>query len=312
MPRGSRLKFLGDRGVYHVLSQTVRQAPLFDSDERKEWIYKHVVWLSGIFYVDVHAIAVMSNHYHLVLRVEKPTPNERDIQSRFEDYQKARRHQRRWGSWLLDEWVRKLTDLSWFMKLLNEDIARYINRLDGKRGHVMGDRYRSILIEDGIGVLQCMAYAELNCVRAGLCDSPLEYRFCSAGRYHQGGPEHAGVTFPNLKTFSFLGSPVAQQKAFALFVDHLARTYKGQDAVFPKEYGGIEKLVDDTSIEDFADLVFHRTAWADHSLILGGEAFCRDMIDQFGLQPLSYGDPTPFRLTGALCNAHRRAGRHSS
>ncbi len=125
-----------------------------------------------------------------------------------------------------------------------------------------------------------------------------------------GGPKQAGVTFPALNSFAFLKSRSRQQKAFALFVDHLAREFKGKETQFPKDYGDIEKLVNDTSIKEFIDLVFRRTAWAANSLILGSEAFCRKMINHFGLQPLTYGNPMPFRLSGVLCNAHRRAGPH--
>jgi hypothetical protein len=52
------------------------------------------------------------------------------------------------------EWYEKLTDLSCFVKILNQDIARYTNALDGKRGHVIGERFKSVLIEDGVGLLQ--------------------------------------------------------------------------------------------------------------------------------------------------------------
>ncbi len=119
------------------------------------------------------------------------------------------------------------------------------------------------------------------------------------------------MTFPNLNSFAFLGSRMKQQKAFAAFVDHLAREFNGQDIEFPKEYGEIEKLVNDTSVKEFMDLVFRRTTWAANSLILGSEAFCRNMIDQFKLQPMTFGNPTPFRLSSALCNGHQRAGPHA-
>ncbi len=53
------MKVFSDRGYYHVMGRTVRQAFLFDSDVRKEWIYRHIVWLSEIYYVDLHSVAIL-------------------------------------------------------------------------------------------------------------------------------------------------------------------------------------------------------------------------------------------------------------
>ena len=311
MPRGRRLKLERDGSTYHVMARTARQEFVFTADSIKEWMYRRMVWLSSIYYVELHAVTIMDNHYHLVLSVRKPSPDERDVRSRFEAFQKSKRHPRKWGEWLFDEWYAKLTDLSCFMQELNGSMARHINRLDGKRGHLWGERFKSVLIEDGVGLLQCMSYVELNCVRAEICEKPSDYRFCSVGRFVQGGRKAAGVVFPALKGFDFLKTTARQQRGFALFVDHLAARCAGEAGSYPVVMAEIEQLVDSMDIKAFIDLALKRTGWAAHSLILGGEVFCREMIARFGLQPFGRESPAPFRLTPALCNAHMRDGPHA-
>jgi putative transposase len=311
VPRGRRLKMASDGSSYHVMARTARQEFAFTADAIKEWMYRHMVWLSSIYYVEFHAITIMDNHYHLVLSVRKPPVDERDVRARFETFQKSKRHPTKWGEWLLDEWYAKLTDLSCFMQELNRSMACHVNRLDGKRGHLWGERFKSVLIEDGIGMLQCLAYVELNCVRAGICEKPSDYRFCSVGRFVQGGRKAAGVTFPSLKGFEFLQSAARQQRAFALFVDSLALREAGKEGTYPVAMAEIKELVEKIDIKDFADLALRRTRWAANSLILGSEAFCREMIGRFGLQPLGREHPVPFQLTSVLCNGHMRAGPHA-
>ena len=37
-------------------------------DHRKRWLEKRVFELAEIFFVDLYGYAIMSNHYHLVIR----------------------------------------------------------------------------------------------------------------------------------------------------------------------------------------------------------------------------------------------------
>jgi hypothetical protein len=66
----------------------------------------------------------------------------------------------------------RLSDLSWFMKCLNEPVARMANKEDGCRGHFWEARFTSDALRAEQALLTCMAYVDLNPVRAGIAATP--------------------------------------------------------------------------------------------------------------------------------------------
>ena len=140
---------------YHVVSRCVRRAYLcgFDShsgrnfEHRRGWIVERLRQLATVFAIDVAAYAVMSNHFHLVVRVdaERALGWDRDeVLRRWtqlftgpELVQRYRAHPEGLCAAELarvDLWVtayrERLMDLSWFMRVLNESIARQANAED--------------------------------------------------------------------------------------------------------------------------------------------------------------------------------------
>ena len=138
-------------GVYHCTSRCVRRAFLcgFDKetkrkfDHRKEWIVDRLQLLASITAIEVCDYAIMSNHYHVILRTRP------DIARNWSDEDVARR-------WILlrrsgrdvhfvytdgievdeaeikmitadqakvAEYRRRLTSISWFMAQVNEPVT---------------------------------------------------------------------------------------------------------------------------------------------------------------------------------------------
>jgi len=69
------------------------------------------------------------------------------------------------------------------MKDLKQGFSRWYNKSRGRRGFFCGEWFKSVLLEEGETRIQCLAYIDLNAVRAGIVGRPEEYRWCSLG-YH--------------------------------------------------------------------------------------------------------------------------------
>ncbi len=188
---------------YHCVSRCVRRAFLCGEDShsgvsyehRRGWIRERLFHLAEVFAIDVAAYAVMSNHYHLVLAVDSA-----EAQSWNADEVIARWHRLFSGNLLsqryaageslltaersalntfVESWRERLTEISWFMRCLNEDIARKANAEDGCTGRFWEGRFKSQALLDEKALAACLAYVDLNPVRAMISDTPEASDFTS-------------------------------------------------------------------------------------------------------------------------------------
>jgi len=72
-------------------------------------------------------------------------------------------------------------DLSEFMRSLLQRYTRWFNKRQGVRGTLWEDRFHSVIVQSGLASRTMAAYIDLNPVRAGICQDPADYRWCSYG-----------------------------------------------------------------------------------------------------------------------------------
>jgi REP element-mobilizing transposase RayT len=193
-PRSSLIS-LSDTPWYHVVNRCVRRAFLCghdaatggNFDHRRGWIETRIRELASVFTIDVAAYAVMSNHYHAVLRVDAARAEalgDDEVLRRWTQlFTGPVLVQRHLGGVPLGEAERlkvgefaalyrqRLADVSWFMRVLNETIARQANAEDGCTGRFWEGRFKSQALLDEQALLAAMAYVDLNPIRAGMAES---------------------------------------------------------------------------------------------------------------------------------------------
>lgn len=179
---------------YHLINRCVRKSFLtgFDASSGKDysyrrgWILERIKHLSEAFAIDVAAYAIMSNHYHLVVKVDIKKANSWSIAEVVERWKRVCKS----PGWvarckkedLADQelkqyidiikcWRQRLYDISWFMKTLNEYISRRANDEDNCRGHFWESRFKSQALLDSTAILSCVMYVDLNPIRAGMAGS---------------------------------------------------------------------------------------------------------------------------------------------
>jgi hypothetical protein len=182
--------------IVHVMNRTVRRCFLLGDDpvtgknydHRKAWMEDELQHLALYFGCDLLCYSILSNHFHLILR-SRP-----DVVATWDDAEVARRWmmlcpKRRTSDRqpaeptpgelqtilsnpaTLREIRTRLSDISWWMRLLCQKIGRWANREDGELGKFWQARYRAVRLLDEAAILACAAYVDLNPIRAALAES---------------------------------------------------------------------------------------------------------------------------------------------
>ncbi|WP_111979584.1 transposase [Algibacillus agarilyticus] len=194
---------LDDTAYYHCVSRCVRRAFLCGQDNttgqcfehRREWLVTRIKQLATIFAIDIAAYAIMNNHYHLVLRVDRKKAlawSDDEVLKQWHLLCKPMPVVQRYldnniisdGDLIIvkqeaAKFRARLYNISWFMRYLNEFISRQANREDNCTGHFWEGRFKSQALLDQTAILACMAYVDLNPIRANMADTPETSDFTS-------------------------------------------------------------------------------------------------------------------------------------
>lgn len=217
-----RLVSLEDTPYYHCVTRCVRRAYLCGTDSatganfdhRRRWLVDRIRELARVFAIAPCAYSIMSNHYHVVLKVDfsqAQSWSDEEVADRWLAIYSGQRKVKRWLS--ADErahdkaslarstvaaWRQRLYDLSWFMRSLNEWIARRANREDECTGRFWEGRFGSQALLDERALIACMAYVDLNPVRAKMAATPEQSDYTSVTARIRNPDDNGLVPFAQL------------------------------------------------------------------------------------------------------------------
>jgi putative transposase len=195
---------------YHCISRVVDRRFVLGAKEKERFrmLMRMTETFSGC---RVAAYCLMDNHFHLLLEVP-PMAAEgitdevllqrlsalypegfvagvagdlRDARQRGLDKRVEEIHGR---------FTYRMHDLSEFIKTLVQRYTRWHNRVHDRTGRLWEDRFKSVIVEDGVAARTIAAYIDLNPVRAGIVTEPADYRWSSYGEAIGGGLKGNGKT----------------------------------------------------------------------------------------------------------------------
>ena len=208
-------------GVYHCYNRIVRRSFLCgfdpycgrDFSHRRDWLYGRLRCLAEHFAIDVLGYAILSNHFHLVLR-NRPDQveamSDREVVTRWlricpksgrkpdgtafaPSEPEIRAELNAPGK--LEQLRGRLSDPSWLMRQLCQYMGIRCNAEDEITGHFWESRFGMKRLLDDEAVLACLAYVDLNPIRAGLASDLESYKHVSIGermRTLEDGPIEPG------------------------------------------------------------------------------------------------------------------------
>lgn len=183
MPRIARLKVKGEPAVYHVISRTALDGFVL-GDTEKEYLLNLIKRLSGIYFAQVLGFCIMGNHFHLLVRMDTgDNCDDEEIKRRYTLYYGGEREVQLQDEEMIEQFRRKWEDLSEYVKEIKQGFSRFYNKRHGRKGFFWSERFKSVIVDNGETLINCLAYIDLNPVRAGIASRPEGYRWSSLG-YH--------------------------------------------------------------------------------------------------------------------------------
>jgi putative transposase len=276
MPRIRRMINQYEPTIYHVMSRTALDGyPLTDVD--KDYLVSLVRSFSQLYLVDVIGFCIMDNHFHLMIRVYP--------EGHFSDNEMLTRLKRFYGKKKLITkhhlpfYRSKLSSLSEYVKEIKQGFTRYYNKLNNRKGFFWGQRFKSVMIENSEALLNCLAYIDLNPVRAAMVEQPESYRWCTLGYLIQSKNKDSflslefGVERLNKLAFE------DRLKAYREFVYEIG-------ALVSKKGKSIDpKILEKHRQKGFAissiDRLKYRTRYFTDSGVIGSKMYVQQIYQQF-------------------------------
>ncbi|MGA0570198.1 transposase [Variovorax sp. VNK109] len=165
---------------HHVIQRGNNRQPVFLSRGDREFFLSLLGEHAAAHQVAIHAYVLMDNHFHLLA-----TP-------------------------------RTAQGLPKMMQSLGRRYVRYFNDRNQRSGTLWEGRYKSTIIQSETYLLACLAYIDLNPVRAGIAASAADYGWSSHGHYVGLRPDR--IVTPPALYWEMGNTPFAREAAYAAMV----------------------------------------------------------------------------------------------
>jgi REP element-mobilizing transposase RayT len=294
MPRIPRMLVTDQPAVYHVISRTALDGlPISDTD--KEVFLKLLKFLGSVYFVDILGFCIMGNHFHLLVQTypEDEMPDQ-EVMRRFEIYYKN--DDRVLTHDQIPHFRQKWTNLSEFIKELKQRFTWYYNKTYGRKGYFWSDRFKSVIVEKGYTLINCLAYIDLNPIRAGIVKKPEDYRWSSLGYFARTGNRD------NLLTLDFGLKEYNVENEAERF--RMYREYVYEHGCIENTKGAAidEKVVRQERKKKFkftaADRLRYRTRYFTEGVFLGSSQFVKEHFQRFKEKLNVQKERTPHIISG--------------
>lgn len=188
MARIPRFVRLDTPTIYHLTSRTTLEGfPIIDED--KDQLLSIIFNLCKVYFVDILGFCVMGNHFHLIIRMntDDTKASNKEIMKR---YSKHFGEECEVDQQQVDAFRQRIGNLGLLLKDIKQNFTRHFNKRSNKRGFFWGDRFKSVIVEEGFPLINSLAYIDLNPVRARLVGKPEEYKWNTLGYLTQNGSEN--------------------------------------------------------------------------------------------------------------------------
>jgi putative transposase len=165
---------------HHIIQRGNNRQPIFAAASDYEMLLTLLDEHARKSNVAIHAYVLMSNHFHLLA-----TPD-------------------------------TAVGIPQMMQSVGRRYVRYFNQAQARTGTLWEGRYRSTLIQAERYLLACMAYIDLNAVRAGIAETASEYPWSSY--LHYAGRRSDRLITPHPIYWELGNTPFAREAAYAALV----------------------------------------------------------------------------------------------
>ena len=162
---------------HHIIQRGNNRQAIFKTATDYQYLLQLLEENAKKFDVDIHAYVLMTNHFHLLVTPQTDT------------------------------------GLPHMMQAIGRSYVRYFNDLQARTGTLWEGRYRSTLIQTERYLLACMAYMDLNPVRAAMTAEARDYPWSSHGFY--AGLRTDKLVTPHALYWDLANTPFGREAAYA-------------------------------------------------------------------------------------------------